>query len=387
MTWPGWELANEAYMKTYGIPLCMSGHNFSSPQPMVWRAILTEKPYPVKAMITWSSNPLINAANTKLVYKALKSPNLELHVVLEHFMTPTALLADYVLPAASKLEKPVCTTYEDFGPAFSCGERAINPLGERRSDYDFFRELAIRFGFGDYFPWKTEEELADYRLEPMGITFKQAATEKYVVRSKFWTYDTINPKTGEPTGFPTPSGKIELSSTILQKLGYDPLPFYEEPPESPFSTPEVAKDYPLILTTGGRFRPMFHSENRHLGMGTREQHPEPLVQIHPDTARDLDIEDGDWVYIETRRGVITQKAQVTSDIHPKVVNAESHWWFPEQPAQEPWLHGLWQSNVNVLTMDDPDTCDQLSGGWCLRALLCRIYKAQKPSRIPEPATG
>jgi thiosulfate reductase / polysulfide reductase chain A len=383
MTWPGWELGNEAYMRTYGVPLCMSGHNFSSPQPLVWRAILTEEPYPVKAMITWGSNPLINAANTKLVYKAMKSSNLELHVVLEHFMTPTALLADYVLPAASKLEKPVCTTYEDFGPAFSCGERAIDPLGERRSDYDFFRELAIRFGFGEYFPWKTEEELADYRLEPVGVTFKEAATEKYVIRSKFWMYDTINPKTGEPTGFSTPSGKIELYSTILEKLGYDPLPSYEEPPESPLSTPDVAKDYPLILTTGGRFRPMFHSENRQLGIGTREQHPDPLVQIHPDTAHELNIKDGDWVYIETKRGVITQKAQVTSDIHPRVVNAESHWWFPEQPAQEPWLHGLWQSNANVLTMDDPDTCDQLSGGWCLRALLCKVYKAEKPSTNPK----
>ncbi len=378
MTWPGWELGNEAYKKTYGVPLCMSGHNFSSPQPLVWRAILSEKPYPIKAMITWGSNPLINAANTKLVYKALKSSNLGLHVVLEHFMTPTALLADYVLPAASKLEKPMCTTYEDFGPAFACGERAIQPLGERRSDYDFFRGMAIRLGFGEHFPWRTEEELADYRLEPMGVTFKKAATEMYVVRSKMWTYETINPRTGEPTGFSTPSGKVELYSTILEKLGYDPLPFYEEPPESPFSTPDVARDYPLILTTGGRFRPMFHSENRHLHMGTREKHPDPRMQIHPDTARELDIKDGDWAYIETRRGVIIQKAQVTADIHPKVVNVESHWWFPEQPAQEPWLHGLWQSNANVLTMDDPDTCDPLSGGWSLRALLCKVYRAEMP---------
>jgi thiosulfate reductase / polysulfide reductase chain A len=378
MTWPGWELINEAYKKTYGVSLAMSGHNVDSPQPLVWRAILTEKPYPVKAMITWSSNPLLNAANTKLVYKALKSPNLELHVVLEHFMTPTALLADYVLPGASKLERPACTTYEDFGPAFSCGERAIEPLGERRSEFHLFRGLAIRLGFEEYFPWKTEEELADYRLEPVGVTLKKAATEMYVVRSKFWTYETINPKTGQATGFPTPSGKIELYSNILEKLGYDPLPYYEEPPESPLSTPDVAREYPLILITGSNFRPMFHSENRQLGMGTREQHPEPLMEMHPDTAAKLNIADGDWVYIETKRGVITQKARLTADIHPEVVNAEGHWWFPEQPAQEPWLHGLWQSNVNVLTMDDPDACDPLTGGWCLRALLCKVYKASKP---------
>lgn len=379
MTWPAYEITSKLYKERYDIPLNMSGHNFLCPEPLIWRAILTGKPYPIRAMLTWTSNPLLNAANTKLVYQALKSLNLDLHVVLEHFMTPTALLADYVLPVASKLEKPMCSTKEDFLPVFQCGERAIKPMGERRSDYDFFRELAIRLGFSEYFPWKSEEELADYRLKPLGITFKEAATEMYIIgSSEPWTYETINPKTGESTGFATPSGKIELYSNVLEKLGYDPLPFYEEPPESPIRTPDIAKDYPLILTTGGRSRPLFHSEHRQLGMGMREQHPYPLMDIHPDTARELGIADGDWAYIETRRGVIKQRARLTTSIHPKVVNVESHWWFPEQPAQEPWLHGVWQSNANVLTLDDPEACDPLTGGWALRALLCKVYKVQTP---------
>jgi anaerobic selenocysteine-containing dehydrogenase len=162
---------------------------------------------------------------------------------------------------------------------------------------------------------------------------------------------------------------------VLETLGYDPLPYYEEPPESPLSTPEVAKDYPLILITGGNFRPMFHSENRHWGMGTREQHPDPIMEIHPDTATPLGIAEGDWVCIETRRGVIRQRARVTEEIHPQVVNVQRHWWFPERPAREPWLHGLWESNANVLTpADDPDTFDPVTGGWPLRALLCKVYK-------------
>ena len=379
MTWSAYGLTDKYYREKYGIPLCMSGHDFVSHQPSIWRAILTQKPYPIKAMITWGSNPLLNAANTRLVYQALKSPNLALHVVLEHFMTPTALVADYVLPIASKLEKPICSTSEDFGAAFICGERPIPPLGERRSDYDFFRGLAVRLGFGEYFPWETEEELADYRLAPLGMTFYEAATEHSIITSdEPWTFETINPVTGQPTGFATPSGKAELFSNVLEELGYDPLPFYEEPPESPLRTPEVARDYPLILTTGGRSRPLFHSEHRQLGMGMREQHPEPLMDIHPDTARSLNIVDGDWAYIETRRGVIKQKARVTTTIHPQVVNVESHWWFPEQPAQEPCLHGLWQSNANVLTDDDPDSCDPITGGWALRALLCKVYKVQNP---------
>ena len=218
-------------------------------------------------------------------------------------MTPTALLADYVLPAASKFEKPICSTFEDFAPIFMCGERAIEPMGERRSDYDFFRGLAIRLGFGEYFPWETEEELADYRLEPLGITFKEAATRKiFIESSEPWTYETIDPNTGQPTGFATPSGKIELYSNVLKELGYDPLPFYEEPPESPIRTPDIAKDYPLILTTGGRFRPQFHSENRQLGMGMREQHPDPSWTSILILPRNWVLSDGDWAYIETRRG-------------------------------------------------------------------------------------
>ena len=200
------------------------------------------------------------------------------------------------------------------------------PLGERRGDYLVWKGLAERLGFGEYFPWETEEELADERLAPLGLTFHEVATEKYFVRSdEPWTYKSINPRTGRPTGFATPSGKVELYSRVLEELGYDPLPYYEEPPESPVSTPEVAVEYPLILNTGANFRPMFHSENRHWGMGYREQHPDPITEIHPDTAAPLGIQEGDWVCVETRRGVIKQKAHVTDEIHPRVVNVQRHW--------------------------------------------------------------
>jgi anaerobic selenocysteine-containing dehydrogenase len=152
------------------------------------------------------------------------------------------------------------------------------------------------------------------------------------------------------------------------------LPFYEEPSESPVSTPEVAREYPLILNSGGRFMPMFHSEHRQWGIGTRERHPDPLTDIHPNTARKLGIKEGDWIIIETRRGRIKQKAHLNPGILPNVVNCEASWWFPEMPGAEPSLHGLWESNANVLTLDDPDCCDQLTSGWCNRALLCRVSK-------------
>jgi anaerobic selenocysteine-containing dehydrogenase len=380
MTWPAWERMNTLYEETYGVPLPMSGHSFTAPEPAIWRSIVDGTPYPTRALITWGSNPLLNAANTKMVYRALKSPNLDLHVVLEHFMTPTAMLADYVLPAASKLERGTLSTMEDFTSVLVAAERAVAPLGERRTDYHFFRELAIRLGFGEYFPWETEEKLYDWRLEPLGITFREAATKRYVITSsKPWTHETINPRTGRPTGFATRSGKFELYSNLLEELGYDPLPCYEEPPESPVRTPEIAAQYPLILINGGRFLPQFQSEHRQPGMGLREQHPDPLVEIHPDTAGRLGIREGEWAEIETPRGSIVMKARFSAGIDPRVVHAEHCWWFPEQPGAEPSLHGLWQSNVNVLTTDEPDACDPLTGSWPGRALLCRMRPVSPPA--------
>ena len=178
----------------------------------------------------------------------------------------------------------------------------------------------------------------------------------------------------EKAGFASPTGKIELYSTVFEQLGYDPLPFYEEPPESPVRTPEIFEEYPLILNTGGRFMPQFHSEHRQMGIGLREKHPDPLVTIHSDTAKKLDIEEGDWVCIETIRGKIRQKAYLTNDILPNVINAEASWWFPEKEGKLPSLFGAFESNVNMLTIDEPETLDPLTGGWCNRAMLCKIYK-------------
>ena len=120
--------------------------------------------------------------------------------------------------------------------------------------------------------------------------------------------------------------------------------------------------------------PMFHSEFMQTGIGSRDKHPDPLMDIHPDTAHQLGIAEGDWAYIETRRGRIKQKARYNTGILPNVVNCQASWWFPETEANEPNLSGVFECNANVLTLDDPEWCDELSGGWCNRALLCKVYK-------------
>jgi anaerobic selenocysteine-containing dehydrogenase len=185
-------------------------------------------------------------------------------------------------------------------------------------------------------------------------------------------------------GFATSTGKIELYSKTLEDLGYDPLPQYCEPAESPYSCPDLAKEYPLILTTGGRHQPFYHSEHRQVE-SMRKMHPHPIMQIHPDTAKDLGIEDGDWAWLESPRGRIKQKCQVFEGIDPRVVHAQHGWWFPEEDGAEPSLHGVWKSNINVLTNDDPDVCNRISGGWPLRGLLCKVYKVNSADRVmPTP---
>jgi thiosulfate reductase / polysulfide reductase chain A len=367
MTYEGYQSWAPHYEKVYGVP-APTMHTISASEPLIFRGILEGSPDRIRALISWGSNIAVRTANTKLVCEALKSPNLELSVVNDFILTPSAQLADYVLPSASFLERPYWTTWEDFSPACCFGEKAIEPLGERKDDFYLWRGLGIRLGQEEYWPWKTHEEVMAYRAEPIGYSFEEIVKAGgFAPPPKFKKY--------EQQGFATPTGKFEVYSTVLEKLGYDPLPYYSEPLESPVSRPDLTDEYPLILITGGRSVPQYHSEHHQMGTGMRERHTDPIVDIHTETARKSDINDGDWIYIETVRGRIKQKAHVTDGIRPDVVNCEASWWYPEKYGGEPDLHGLWESSANVLTDDAPDICDELTGGWTCRALLCKVYKS------------
>jgi anaerobic selenocysteine-containing dehydrogenase len=119
---------------------------------------------------------------------------------------------------------------------------------------------------------------------------------------------------------------------------------------------------------------MYHSEHRQI-RSLRRQHPDPIAQINPKKAVELGIKDGDWMWIETPRGRIRQKCQCFQGIDPRVIHAQHGWWFPELQGNESFLHGVWESNINVVTSDHPDYCNKISGGWPLRAMLCKVYKA------------
>ncbi len=344
-------------------------HTALAHAPSVFRTMITGEPYPVRALITLSSNPMVTMANVKLVYQALRS--LDLYVVMDYWMTPSAELADYILPAASFLERPNVFSSNGLASYVQACEAIFPPAYERRTDFDFWKDLGTRLGQEQYWPWKTLEESYDERLAPMGYTLKEFINQK-------GGYETLRGeyKKYEKTGFATPTGKVEFYSTTLEKLGYDPLPNYKEAHETPISAPEVAKEYPYMLLTGGRILPYYHSEHRQIE-SMRKQRRDPTVQINPETAVKNGIEKGDWVWIESPRGRIRQRCEYFDGIAPDVIHVEHGWWFPELPGEEPWLRGVWESNCNVLTNDDPDVCNQINGGWPLRTGLCKIYKAKK----------
>jgi len=374
-SWKAFEMMSAPLKESPWQELAPSIEFCAANQPMVWRAILTGKPYPLRGLIVLANNPMSSATNVKLVYKALSA--LDLLVVTDLWMTPTAMLADYVLPAADWLEKPHFAAWLHAVSA-TAEERIVEPLYERRTGFDLWRGLGVRLGQEEYWPFKTLEEAYDYRLKEAGLNMKfkefverlhaGATSTGYIVgqEAEFKKY--------EKYGFGTPSGKVELYSNILEKLGYDPLPKYVEPPESPISSPEMAKEYPLTLMTGARVIYYEHSQFRQVKF-LRQRHPDPIVQIHPETAKKFGIRDGDWVYIESPLGKIKQKAQFFSKMDPNIVQAEHAWWFPEKPSMEPNLGGIWESNVNILISDDPDICDPISGSWPHRTL-CKIYKAE-----------
>lgn len=362
----GFDLAQENLSRVWGNEAnARSSYEAFAHGPTIYRAVLTGKPYPVRGMITLSSNPMVTVPNTKLVYEALKS--LDLYVTVDFFMTPSAQLADYVLPATTYLERPWIWAYSGIVGSERAMPKTLAGQYDRRDDYDIWRELGLQMGQEADWPWETLEEHYDYRLAPIGVTFAEFMKEGGFLssRKEYRRYESL--------GFATQTGKLELYSKVLEKLGYDPLPEFSEPPESPLSRPDLAKDFPLILITGGRHLPYYHSEHRQ-NASLRKMHPDPIMQINPDKAKELNIEDGDWVWIESPRGRVKQKCQTLEGIDPRVVHAQHGWWFPEDEGAEPALHGVWKSNINVLTDDSPDVCNPISGGWPLRALLCRVYK-------------
>jgi anaerobic selenocysteine-containing dehydrogenase len=186
--------------------------------------------------------------------------------------------------------------------------------------------------------------LAELKKHPGGMLPKNAKMPPY--------------RKYEKNSFPTPSGKMEFSSTILKEAGLDPLPTYREPALSPRSTPEVAEQFPLILTTGARLPMYQHSRTFRLGW-TRGLRQDASLDMNPLDAEARGIKAGVWVSLSTPRGSVKAHANLTEIVPPGVVNIYHAW--PE---------------VDVNTLFDPDYLDPISGFPGFKSLLCEVKKDQ-----------
>ena len=328
-------------------------------QPTFWNACATGKPYRPRALWLVGTNPILTATRGDVVEKALRD-HLEFTVVSDLFLTPTAELADLILPATHWLEQDdVVSLHKEW---CVLARRKFAQIGETRDDRDVIIDLAHRLGLDEAFPWPDRRAYLEWLLEPSGLSFEQFAEKSIIVgEMRYRKYET--------EGFPTPSGRVELASSIMVHAGRPSLPVFIEPPLSPLSRPDLIKDYPFIFMAGCKIMPFFHSEGRNID-SLRRLHPEPLVDINPATITALGMSGGDAVFVVTPYGRARFIVHPDDSLAPDVIHAEHAWWFPERKGPD---HGWRESCVNLLFGHehfDPD-----SGAEALKCSLCRVERA------------
>ncbi len=295
------------------------------------------------------------------------------------------------------------------------------PLGECKSDQRIIWEIGHRFVDDEYKKWDDEESFYNYLLRKTGFTwedlkertwaypeFEYNKHEKGLLRrdgtvgfatstgrynfycpemimfglpERTWAYPEFEYNKHEKgllrrdgtVGFATSTGRYNFYCPEMIMFGLPPFPEYEEPPESPVSRPDLAEKYPLVLTSGARQWGFFHSEHRQ-SPSMRRIHPEPTVLIHPETAAEYGIKDGDWVKLENHLGSCKQRAKLTKRIRKDTVSADHGWWFPERGPEDGTLFGVMESNINRLIPMRPG---KVGLGASYKSQLCSIAKFEE----------
>ena len=301
-------------------------------------AMLGEGPYPLHALIVSGGNPVNTNPNVSRVAEAFRQ--LDLLVVRDLFQTETAALAHYVLPAASFLERSELHIYSHY--QWVSMSRRILRIPGVLDEYSFWRDLAHRLGFAErYFPWRSEEEVNEWLLEPTGITPRQLQQHPEGREYKAVRFQKVSQQP-----LPTPSGKFEFVSRYLEDLGYPALPIYEQPYYVRNAEKAPVKNRPYLLISGARKRVYLHSRYRNIPK-FRRRHPRAEIELHPADAATLGVKEGELVRVSSEIGSIDLPAKILGgdEILPGLVQI---------------THG-WEGggNVNRLTFDN--ITDPISG--------------------------
>jgi len=319
------------------------------------KAVLKGVPYPMKGFYAMCANPMLSYADSRQTYEAFM--NLDFMAVADLFMTPTAAMADIVLPVASQFEVNDIGHY-GIGHGFILARpKVVNPPEECWPDIKIINELGKLISPSEL--WKDDyEEFLEDIVRPAGLTYSQFVEKGYLKGpDRFKLY--------EEKGFRTPTGKVELKLSTAEKFRLKPLPEFSGLPE------DDDQEYPLILSSS-KSRYYLHSSYRWVEK-LRKMRPHPKVEIHPETAGKCGINEGDEVIIETRNGKITQIANLTDTVHPGIINASHGWWFPEESPES--QYGWEKSNLNMLTSVEKIGEEFATPN--LKGIGCRISRKQQ----------
>ncbi|RYP89058.1 molybdopterin oxidoreductase [Nocardioides guangzhouensis] len=321
----------------------------------------------IRALVSFGGNMVMAHGDSARGREALRS--LDFFVQTDLFMSPTAEIADIVLPVTTPFES------EALKIGFEYSEEAqslvqlrrplVPPRGEARSDLRVVFDLATRLGLGEYF-WDGDIDAAfRHQLAPSGITLEELRAHPEGVRVPL----TTRYRKYTEAGFATPSGKVELYSQTLERHGYDPLPTFVEP-LSPRSRADLADRYPLVLSCA---KSLFFCETQHRQVAAlRKSARDPQVEIHPSTAASRGIGAGDWVSLDTPHGSVRARAKLNASLDPQVVFGQHGWWQACDELGAPGYapYGPDSANLNLVLRQTPS--DPISGSSPLRAGVCEV---------------
>lgn len=304
----------------------------------LFRAIVSEDPYPISALVAFGGNFLVSKPLTRHADEALSK--LDFFVQTELFATPTARWADLLLPSAS------CWEREGLQAGFMVDAAAemhlqlrpalVPPPGEARSDTRIVFDLADALGLNEQFFGGDPEVGMAYILEPSGVD-----PIALRARSRGMTAPNLT-RAAEPV-------RLHLSSTSLAQAGGNEFPC--------FTPSTVSHARPFVLTCG-KTPHYCHSQFRQLASLRRRQ-PYPEAELAPDVAASRGIVDGAEIAIVTEHGQMHCHAVINPKLAPTVVWAHYGWWDVVAP-------------INYNACSDGETFDPVSGSNALRGMACDV---------------
>ncbi len=308
--------------------------------------IVKGDPYDAHGWFIARQNPILSLPDRGKTLEAFGK--MDFIVTMDIILNDTAWFSDVILPEASYLER--------YDPLVPIGDKAflrqpvIEPQGEGKSALWIYKQLGERLGLGDFFQYKDEEDYILQQLAPLGVSLDEVKAQGYAKIPK-----------GEAAGFTwnTPSGKIELYSDTLAKVGFPGVPTWEEPPQP-------KEDQFYLLTGKVAQATQTGTQNNQL---LHKYADEPRLWMNAKTAAKLGLVTDDWVEVTSEVGQIHTKLLATQAIRPDCVYMTPGYGHLSKGLKTAYGIGASDSAVHV-THTDP-----ISGGQALSQTFVTVKKA------------